>query len=143
MVAGATGRAARLGVGDRANLRSRGDATALALPDASVDFAGRGSRSYSYVPQVERRLPRRRVCCARAAASRCSRRPDWDMCVYRSADPAQMQRIFDGRWRFAALASARANCTACFATRGLRLTQTEVFPIVRGRTTTPIRSESA
>lgn len=126
MVVGATERAARLGVGDRVSV-VQGDATALALPDASVDFAA-AVQSYSYVPQVEQAI---------AEAARVLRpggrlavlETDWDMCVYRSADAAQMRRIFDGRWRFAHWHLPR-ELHRLFRDAGLRLTRTEVFPIV-------------
>ena len=126
MVAGANERVAALGVADRVSLM-RGDATALALPNASLDFAV-AVQSYSYVPQVERAI---------VEAARVLRRggrlavleTDWDMCVYQSADNAVMQRLFDGRWRFAHSHLPR-QLHRMFRDAGLQLAQAEAFPIV-------------
>ncbi len=129
MVAGAAERAARLGVADRVEVR-QGDATALDLPDASVDFAV-AVQSYSYVPQVELAI---------AEAARVLRpggrlavlETDWDLCIYRSSDDAQMRRLFDGRWRFAHWTLPR-ELHRMFRDAGLRLATAEAFPIVETR----------
>jgi len=129
MVAGANERAVRLGVADRVAIVA-GDATALPQPDASVDFAV-AAQSYSYVAQIERAV---------AEAARVLRpggrlavlETDWDQCVYASADPAQMHRLFDGRWRFAHWDLPR-RLHRLFRDAGLRLAQAEAFPIVETR----------
>jgi ubiquinone/menaquinone biosynthesis C-methylase UbiE len=129
MVAGAAERAARLGVADRVEVR-QGDATALDLPDASVDFAV-AVQSYSYVPRVEQAI---------AEAARVLRpggrlavlETDWDLCIYRSSDDAQMRRLFDGRWRFAHWTLPR-ELHRMFRDAGLRLATAEAFPIVETR----------
>ena len=129
MVAGANERAARLGVADRVSALL-GDATALALPDASLDVVV-AVQSYSYVPAVEQAI---------AEAARVLRpggrlavlETDWDLCVYQSADDAQMRRLFDGRWRFAHWHLPR-QLHRMFRNAGLTLARTEAFPIVETR----------
>lgn len=129
MVAGVTERAQREGLADVIETRL-GDATALDLPDASVDFVV-AVQSYSYVPNVEQAI---------AEAARVLRpggrlavlETDWDMCVYESEDATQMQRIFDGRWRFAHWQLPR-QLHRMFHNAGLRLDKAEVYPLLETR----------
>jgi ubiquinone/menaquinone biosynthesis C-methylase UbiE len=129
MVAGAAQRAQREGV-DAAVQTRVGDATALDLPDASVDFAV-AVQSYSYVPEVERAI---------AEAARVLRpggrlavlETDWDMCVYESGDGATMRQIFDGRWRFAHWHLPR-QLHRMFRNAGLTLAKAEAYPLLETR----------
>jgi len=129
MAAGAAERAAREGLADAIETRV-GDATALDLADESVDFVV-AVQSYSYVPDVERAI---------AEAARVLRpggrlavlETDWDMCIYASSDPAQMRRIFDGRWRFAHWQLPR-QLHSMFRGAGLTLATAEAYPLLETR----------
>ena len=129
MVSGAQQRAARLGVGDRVTPRL-GDATALDLSDGSADFVV-AVQSYSYVPQVEQAI-KEAARVLRPGGRLAVLETDWDLCVYASADPAQMRRLFDGRWRFAHSHLPR-QLHRMFRDAGLRLAQAEAFPILETR----------
>ena len=129
MAAGAAERAQREGFAALIETRV-GDATALPLPDASVDFAV-AVQSFSYVPDVVRAL---------AEAARVLRpggrlavlETDWDLCVYESPDAAQMRRIFDGRWRFAHWQLPR-QLPRLFREAGLTLAKAEAYPLLETR----------
>jgi len=129
MVAGVAERARRERL--TAVIESRvGDATALDLPDASVDFVV-AVQSLSYVPKVEQAI---------AEAARVLRpggrlavlETDWDMCVYESKDAEQMRRLFDGRWRFAHWHLPR-QLHRMFRDAGLRLNKAEAYPLLEVR----------
>ena len=129
MISGVTARAQRDGLTDTIEPRV-GDATALDLPDASVDFAV-AVQSFSYVPEVQQAV---------AEAARVLRpggrlvilETDWDMCVYESKDAEQMRRIFDGRWRFAHWHLPR-QLHRMFRNAGLRLDKAEAYPLLETR----------
>jgi arsenite methyltransferase len=129
MVAGATERAARLGVADRVEVR-QADATALPLADASMDFAV-AVQSYSYVADVEGAI-RDAARVLKPGGRLAVLETDWDLCIYRSPDDAQMRRLFDGRWRFEHWTLPR-ELQRLFTAAGLSLAACEAFPIVETR----------
>ena len=57
---------------------------------------------------------------------------DWDLSVYASADPAQVQRLFDGRWPFVHPHLPR-QLHRMFRDARSRLAQAESFPILETR----------
>jgi ubiquinone/menaquinone biosynthesis C-methylase UbiE len=129
MVTGATERALRDGVSEAVEA-CVGDATALDLPDASVDFVV-AVQSYSYVPEVERAIAEA-VRVLRPGGRLAVLETDWDMCVYQSGDGATMRQIFDGRWRFAHSHLPR-QLHRMFRNAGLRLEKAEAYPLLETR----------
>jgi arsenite methyltransferase len=129
MVTGAKERAARLGVAERVAVH-QSDATALDLPDAQFDFAV-AVQSYSYVPQVEQAI-REAARVLRPGGRLAVLETDWDLCIYRSSDDAQMRRLFDGRWRFEHWHLPR-ELHRMFRDAGLTLSNAEAYPIVETR----------
>ena len=126
MLAGAAARVSARRLDDRIALRE-GDATALGLPDASVDFVV-AVQTYSYVPEIAAAI---------AEAARVLRpggrlgvlETDWDLCVYGSPDVDLMRRIFDGRWRFEHAHLPR-QLNRLFTDAGLTPTHAEAFPLL-------------
>ncbi len=130
MVGEAAARVAAAGLTERIEVRP-GDATALDLPEASVDFVV-AAQVYSYVPDVQRAI---------AEAARVLRpggrlavlETDWDLCLYESADRDLARRILDARALHFAHPRLPRQLHRLMRAAGLTLACCEVFPIVETR----------
>lgn len=130
MVGDAAARVAAAGLAGVVDVR-QGDATALSLPDASVDFIV-AAQVYSYVPDVARAL---------AEAARVLKpggrlavlETDWDLCTYESADPDLGRRLLDERAQHFAHPHLPRQLHRLLHAAGLRLARCEVVPIVETR----------
>jgi ubiquinone/menaquinone biosynthesis C-methylase UbiE len=130
MVGEATARVAAAGLTNAVDVR-QGDATALHLPDASVDFVV-AAQVYSYVPDVTRAL---------AEAARVLKpggrlavlETDWDLCTYESADPTLGRRMLDERARHFAHPHLPRQLHRLMRAAGLPLVRCEAVPIVETR----------
>jgi len=130
MVGEAAARVAAAGLADAVTVR-QGDATALDLPDASVDFVV-AAQVYSYVPDVPRAV---------AEAARVLRpggrlavlETDWDLCTYESADPVLARRMLDARAQHFAHPHLPRQLHRLMHAAGLRLSGCEAVPIVETR----------
>jgi ubiquinone/menaquinone biosynthesis C-methylase UbiE len=130
MVGEAAARVAGAGCADLVEVRP-GEATALDLPDASVDFVV-AAQVYSYVPEVARAL---------AEAARVLKpggrlavlETDWDLCTYESADPALARRMLEARARHFAHPHLPRQLHRLSRAAGLRLARCEAVPLVETR----------
>jgi ubiquinone/menaquinone biosynthesis C-methylase UbiE len=130
MVGEAAARVAAAGLADAVAVR-QGDATALDLADASVDFVV-AAQVYSYVPAVERAV---------AEAARVLRpggrlavlETDWDLCTYESADPLLTRRVLDARARHFAHPHLPRQLHRLMHAAGLTLSRCEVVPLIETR----------
>lgn len=130
MVAEATARIAAAGLADRVEVR-QGEATALDLADASVDFVT-AAQVYSYVPQVGHAV---------AEAARLLRpggrlvvlETDWGLCTYEAADPSLTRRVIDARAAHFAHPQLPRQMHRLLVAAGLRLTRCEVIPLIETR----------
>jgi arsenite methyltransferase len=130
MVGEAAARVAAAGLAETVTVRV-GDATALDLPDASIDFVA-AAQVYSYVPDIERAI---------AEAARVLRpggrlavlETDWDLCVYESSDRATERRLLEARALHFAHPHLPRQLHRLLAAARLRLTACETFPIVETR----------
>ncbi len=127
MVGEATARVAAAGLAGSVAVR-QSDATALDLPDASVDFVA-AAQVYSYVPDVAAAL---------AEAARVLRpggrlavlETDWDLCTYESAEPPLTRRVLDARARQFAHPHLPRQLHRLLLVAGLTLSRCEVVPLV-------------
>jgi ubiquinone/menaquinone biosynthesis C-methylase UbiE len=130
MVGEAAARVAAAGLADAVTVR-QGDATALGLPEASVDFVV-AAQVYSYVPDVGRAV---------AEAARVLRpggrlavlETDWDLCTYESADPALTRRVLEARAKHFAHPHLPRQLHRLMHAAGLTLARCEVVPLVETR----------
>jgi len=130
MVGEAAARVAAAGVAGAVTVR-HGDATALDLPDASVDFVV-AAQVYSYVPDVERAV---------AEAARVLRpggrlavlETDWDLCTYEAADPLLTRRVLDARARHFAHPHLPRQLHRLMRAAGLTLARCEAVPLIETR----------
>ena len=130
MVGEAAARVAAAGLADAVAVR-RGDATALDLPPASVDFVA-AAQVFSYVPDVERAV---------AEAARVLRpggrlavlETDWDLCTYESADPPLTRRILQARAGHFAHPHLPRQLHRLVKAAGLRLSRCEAVPLIETR----------
>ncbi len=130
MAGEAATRIAAAGLTDAVTVR-QGDATALDLPDASVDFVV-AAQVYSYVPEVARAV---------AEATRVLRpggrlavlETDWDLCTYASADPDLGRRLIAARGRHFAHPHLPRQLHGLMHAAGLTLARCETVPIVETR----------
>jgi ubiquinone/menaquinone biosynthesis C-methylase UbiE len=130
MVGEAAARVAAAGLDDAVTVR-HGDATALELDDASVDFVV-AAQVYSYVPQVARAV---------AEAARVLKpggrlavlETDWDLCTYESADPELSRRMLAARAQHFAHPHLPRQLHRLMRGAGLRLSRCEAVPIVETR----------
>lgn len=130
MVGEASSRVAAAGLAAAVTVR-RADATALDLPDASVDFVA-AAQVYAYVPDVARAI---------AEAARVLRpggrlavlETDWDLCTYESADPLLTRRLLDARAQHFVHPRLPRQMHRLMHGAGLRLARCEVVPIVETR----------
>lgn len=106
----------------------RGDAAALDLPAASVDFIA-AAQVYSYVPDIAGAIGEAaRV--LRPGGRLAVLETDWDLCVYESGDRALARRILDARALHFAHPHLPRRLHRLMHEAGLNLLQCEVFPIV-------------
>jgi len=130
MVGEAAVRVAAAGLVDAVAVR-QGDATALDLPDASVDFVV-AAQVYSYVPEVAR---------AMAEAARVLRpggrlavlETDWDLCTYESADPLLARRMLAARAQHFAHPHLPRQLHRLMHAARLELMRCEVVPLIETR----------
>lgn len=130
MAGQAKARVAAAGLADRIDVR-QGEATALDLPSASVDFVA-AVQVFSYVPEVDRAI---------AEAARVLRpggrlavlETDWDLCIYESADRLLARRLLDARARHFAHSRLPRQLHRLLRAAGLTLESCEPFPIVETR----------
>lgn len=130
MVGEAAARVAASGLADAVTVR-HGDAAALDLPDASVDFVA-AAQVLSYVPEVGRAV---------AEAARVLRpggrlavlETDWDLCTYESADPALTRRILEARARHFVHPHLPRHLHRLLRTAGLSLSRCEAVPLIETR----------
>lgn len=130
MVAEAAARVAAAGLADAVPVR-QGDATALDLADASVDFVV-AAQVYSYVPEAARAV---------AEAARVLRpggrlavlETDWDLCTYESADPPLTRRIVEARAGHFAHPHLPRSLHRLMRAAGLTLTRCEAVPLIETR----------
>ena len=130
MVGGAAARVAAAGLAGEVSVR-RGDATALDLPEASVDFVA-AAQVFSYVEEVDRAV---------AEAARVLRpggrlavlETDWDLCTYESADPPLTRRILDARARHFAHPHLPRQLHRLMRGAGLTLSRCEAVPLIETR----------
>lgn len=130
MVGEATARVAASGLAHAVTVR-QGDATALELPDASVDFVV-AAQVYSYVPDVA---------CAVAEVARVLRpggrlavlETDWDLCTYASSDPALTRRVLDARATHFAHPHLPRELHGLMRAAGLTLARCEAVPLIETR----------
>lgn len=130
MVGEASARVAAAGLDDAVAVR-QGDATALDLPDASVDFVV-AAQVYSYVPDVARAV---------AEAARVLRpggrlavlETDWDLCTYESTDPLLTRRVLDARAQHFAHPHLPRQLHRLLHAAGLGLSRCEVVPLIETR----------
>jgi ubiquinone/menaquinone biosynthesis C-methylase UbiE len=130
MVGEAAARVAAAGLADAVAVR-QGDATALDLADASVDFVV-AAQVYSYVPAVERAVaePARVL---RPGGRLAVLETDWDLCTYESADPLLTRRVLDARARHFAHPHLPRQLHRLMHAAGLTLSRCEVVPLVETR----------
>lgn len=127
MAAEAAVRVADAGLGDTVEVR-QGDATALDLPDASVDFVV-AAQVYSYVADVGRAV---------AEAARVLRpggrlavlETDWDLCTYESADPRLARQMIEARAHHFAHPHLPRQLHRLLRAAGLRLARCEAVPLI-------------
>jgi ubiquinone/menaquinone biosynthesis C-methylase UbiE len=130
MVGEATARVAAAGLADRVDVR-HGDAAALDLPAASVDFVV-AAQVYSYVPDVAKAvLEAARV--LRPGGRLAVLETDWDLCVYESTDRPLARRMLDARALHFAHPHLPRQLHRLMHEAGLNLERCEVFPIVETR----------
>ncbi len=106
----------------------QGDATALDLADASVDFVV-AAQVYSYVPEVARAV---------AEAARVLRpggrlavlETDWDLCTFESSDPGLTRRMIEARAHHFAHPHLPRQLHRLLRAAGLRLAVCEAVPLV-------------
>ena len=130
MVGEASARVIAAGLAGAVTVR-QGDATALDLPDASVDFVA-AAQVLSYVPDVERAV---------AEAARVLRpggrlavlETDWDLCTYESADPLLTRRVLDARAQHFAHPHLPRQLHRLLHSAGLGLSRCEVVPLIETR----------
>ena len=130
MVGEAAARVAAAGLVGAVTVR-HGDATALDLPDASVDFVV-AAQVYSYVPDVERAV---------AEAARVLRpggrlavlETDWDLCTYEAADPLLTRRVLEARARHFAHPHLPRQLHRLMRAAGLTLSRCEAVPLIETR----------
>jgi ubiquinone/menaquinone biosynthesis C-methylase UbiE len=130
MVGEAASRVAAAGLSDSVEVR-HGDATALDLPDGSVDFVA-AAQVFSYVPAVERAV---------AEAARVLRpggrlavlETDWDLCTYESADPGLTRRVLQARASHFAHPHLPRQLHRLLRAAGLTLARCEAVPLVETR----------
>ena len=130
MVGEAAARVSAAGVADAVTVR-HGDATALDLPEASVDFVV-AAQVYSYVPDVGRAV---------AEAARVLRpggrlavlETDWDLCTYEAADPLLTRRVLDARARHFAHPHLPRQLHRLMHAAGLTLSCCDVVPLIETR----------
>ena len=130
MVGEAAARVAAAGLADAVTVR-QGDATALDLADASVDFVV-AAQVYSYVPDVGRGVAEAaRV--LRAGGRLAVLETDWDLCTYESADPALTRRILDARAQHFAHPHLPRQLHRLLRAAGLTLSRCEAVPLIETR----------
>lgn len=130
MVGEAAARVRAAGLADAVTVR-QGDAAALELADASVDFVV-AAQVFSYVPEVDRAV---------AEAARVLRpggrlavlETDWDLCTYDSADPAMTRRILEARAGHFAHPHLPRQLHRQLQAAGLTLTQCDAVPLIETR----------
>jgi arsenite methyltransferase len=130
MAGEAAARIAAAGLADAVTVR-QGDATALDLPDASVDFVV-AAQVYSYVPDAARAI---------AEAARVLRpggrlavlETDWDLCTYESSDAELGRRLIAARGRHFAHPHLPRKLHRLMHAAGLTLARCETVPIVETR----------
>lgn len=130
MVGEAAARVSAAGLAGSVTVR-QGDATALDLAEASVDFVV-AAQVFSYVADVGRAV---------AEAARVLRpggrlavlETDWDLCTYESADPALTRRILDARAQHFAHPHLPRQLHRLLQASGLTLSQCDVVPLVETR----------
>jgi ubiquinone/menaquinone biosynthesis C-methylase UbiE len=130
MVGEAAARVAAAGLVDRVDVRL-GDAAALDLPTASVDFVA-AAQVYSYVPDVVRAI-REAARVLRPGGRLAVLETDWDLCVYESSDRPLARRILDARALNFAHPHLPRQLHRLMHEAGLSLSQCEAFPIVETR----------
>jgi len=130
MVGEAAARVAAAGLAEAVTVR-QGDATALDLPDASVDFVV-AAQVYSYVPDVARAVAESaRV--LRPGGRLAVLETDWDLCTYESADPALARRMIEARARHFAHPHLPRQLHRLMHAAGLRLLRCEAVPLIETR----------
>lgn len=130
MVNEARARVAAAGLTDSVSVR-QGDATALELPDASVDFVA-AAQVYSYVPDVAGAVAEAaRV--LRAGGRLAVLETDWDLCTYESADPLLTRRVIEARARHFAHPHLPRQLHRLLQAAGLTLSRCEAVPLIETR----------
>ena len=130
MVGEAAARVAAAGLADAVTVR-QGDATALDLPQASVDFVV-AAQVFSYVPDVARAVAESaRV--LRPGGRLAVLETDWDLCTYESADPLLSRRILDARAQHFAHPHLPRQLHRLMHAAGLALSRCEVVPLIETR----------
>jgi arsenite methyltransferase len=130
MAGEAQARVAAAGLADTVTVR-QGDATALDLPDASVDFVV-AAQVYSYVPDVVGAVVEAaRV--LRPGGRLAVLETDWNLCTYESADPALTRRLLEARAQHFAHPHLPRQLHRLMHAAGLTLSRAEVVPILETR----------
>jgi ubiquinone/menaquinone biosynthesis C-methylase UbiE len=130
MVGEAAARVAAAGFADAVEVR-QGDATALDVPAASVDFVA-AAQVFSYVPDVARAVGEAaRV--LRPGGRLAVLETDWDLCTYESAEPALTRQVLAARAQHFAHPHLPRQLHRLLHGAGLTLTRCEVVPIVETR----------
>jgi len=120
-------RIARMGLGQLVET-SIGEATDLAFPDETFDFVV-ATQVYCHIPDVAG---------ATREAARVLRKggrlvildSDWDMCVWKSADPALSLRMMDARRARYVHAHLPRHLHQLFRAAGLTLSEAHVLPVL-------------